>query len=490
MSATTRVLVLYTGGTIGMVPSDPNNPASPLYPAPKERLIQYIPNPLDGIAWEIEGLLDDTGAPVGPLDSSSVGPKHWEWMAQAIDRRYAEYDGFVILHGTDTMAFTGSALSFLLQNLAKPVIVTGSQLPIFKARTDAITNFTSALSIAGYKATGIPCVPEVAICFADVLLRGNRATKVSTSKWQGFDTPNYPHLGHIGEYIQIDTQAILTPPDQTQSPFFAHKKLNPAVMHFSLYPGMQPEQMESVLGLRDIKGYVFRTFGTGNAPEDEDFLKVLAEAVKDGNTIVNNTQCLEGKVEMGLYTASSGLQAAGLISGMDMTAEAALTKMMWLLATEVGEEVAIQMQINQRGEQSENLFDVRYPAQGRKGKPVEVVTMPGRPSGQFRKEHLTRAIVRLTDVCITGAKENDVVKLALFVNLPSADRKTDTNVAQFAGWLEGVYREDGKLILIRDITATVNRVVETGRPVNLTLVPPEGQSLWFSGAYLNLFTRA
>lgn len=491
MPVMTKVLVLYTGGTIGMIPSDPANPASPLRPAPKEELVRFVPNPLNGIEWDIEGLVNDKDEPVGPIDSSNAGPDHWEWMARAIEKRYAAYDGFIVLHGTDTMAYTASALSFLLQNLAKPVVVTGSQLPIFQPRTDAIINFTNALHIAGYKAVDLPCVPEVMICFADRLLRGDRTTKVSTSKWTGFDTPNYPHLGSIGEHIVINTNAIRPEPDRQKTAFFIHKKLDRRVMNFALYPGMSIDQLKSVLELKGVRGYVLRTFGAGNAPENPDFLKVLGDAIKKGKVIINVTQCLEGKVEMGLYAASSGLQAVGVISGMDMTAEAALAKLMWLLATEVEEEIPIQAQINQRGEQSENLFDVRYAGKGYASDPLtEAVTISARPSGQFAKERLVRGVVRFAGVGVTGAAKGEAVPFKLYVNLPSADRDTGEGVPQFAGTLTETYTGDGEMTLIRDITPTLVNVAETGRPINLTLVGPEGKGFWFGGTYLNLFTGA
>ncbi len=261
----TNVLVIYTGGTIGMVHSAPGNLASPLRPGTEAELRAAIriDNPLGGIAWDMKSLTDLAGNPLGALDSSSVGPREWRYMAAKIAENYESYDGFVILHGTDTMAYTASALSFLLENLAKPVIMTGSQLPIADVRTDGILNLINALYIAGHRATGLPCVPEVAICFADVLLRGNRTTKVSTARWQGFDTPNYPHLGRIGESIEIDASALL---DRPAAAFVAHTALKESVTTVTLYPGMSPAVLANMLSV-DAEGFILRSFGTGNAPE-------------------------------------------------------------------------------------------------------------------------------------------------------------------------------------------------------------------------------
>ncbi len=484
---TVKVLVVYTGGTIGMTPADPNNPASPLRPAGKEELADYVPNPAEGIHWDIEGLYDRDGNPVGPVDSSAVGPTHWRYMADLIATRYEDYDGFVVLHGTDTMAYTGSALPFLLQNLGKPVVVTGSQLPVFKARTDAVVNFINALHIAGYKAVNVPLIPEVSIAFGDKLFRGCRTTKVSTTDWQGFESPNYPHLASFGEHILVNRKAVAPPPESGEQ-FFAHKDLDEKVMNFSLYPGMQPEPVKSILGLEDVEGYVLQTFGTGNAPPDEEFVEALGEAVRDKNVVVNVTQCLKGKVEMGLYEASSGLQEAGVISGLDMTAEAALAKLMWLKTQEVDpNEILVQFQVNQRGEQSQNLFDVRYESKSRKNKPVETETLSARPAGQFRKDALERAILRLSGLGLTGTDEGEDVAVGVFVNLIKADQSTETDKPQFAGYLTGQYEGEGT-VLTGDITQTVRRVHEEGRPINLTLVAPEGKKLWLRGAFLSLFT--
>jgi L-asparaginase len=484
---TTKVLVLYTGGTIGMVPSDPDNAASPLRPAPKERLIKYVPNPLDGITWDIEGLVDESDKPVGPLDSSSVGPKEWVYMAKAIEKAYEAYEGFVVLHGTDTMAYTASALSFLLQHLAKPVIITGSQLPIFQARTDAVMNFINALNIAGYRATGLPRVSEVAICFGDVLLRGNRTTKVSTARWQGFDTPNYPHLGKLGEHIVIDKSSLLPLPSDG-SRFFAHDSIKESVVPFSIYPGMNAAILSRMLGL-EVDGFVLRTFGTGNAPESPDFIEALRLAVADGKIVVNTTQCLEGTVEMGLYEASAGLQNAGVITGLDLTPEAALTKLMWLLATEAPDAWVEQMQISQRGEQSSSVFDVRYKNVGDRAQPVDVAKLSQRPSGQFQTDKLTRAMLRLSGVGIDGLGIGDKIEIAIFVNLPNATAETPTTVPQFAGYLSGILEDPEKTVLLKDITTTVAQVHATGRPLNLNLVPPVGKKMWAEGVYLTLFNN-
>jgi L-asparaginase len=477
-----------------MIPSDPENPSSPLRPAPQSELTKFIPNPLEGlnpgnnINWAIQGLIDERGIPIGPLDSSSVGPKHWVYMASAIAHAYESFDGFVILHGTDTMAFAASALSFLLQNLSKPVVITGSQLPIFKPRTDAQMNFINALHIAGYRATGLPKIPEVTICFGERLLRGNRTTKVSTSGWQGFDTPNCRHLGKIGEHIEIDSSVLLASPSES-STFFAHTKMEESVATIPLYPGMDAQVLYRMLDT-DARGVILRSFGAGNAPDNEDFIAAIRKTIERGNIIVNTTQCLEGSVEMGLYEASSGLQSAGVITGLDLTPEAALTKLMWLLATEAPAEVAVQMQINQRGEQSGSVFDVRYGQVGTKTRPQEVAKLSERPSGQFQIRTLKRAMLRLEGVGMEGVENSAEFRLRIFVNMPSADANTSETVPQFAGHLSAIYQGTENTVAVREITPIIARVHETGRPINLNLVAPAGKRFWAQGVYLTMFNEA
>lgn len=328
--AEARVLVIYTGGTIGMVPADPGDHASPLVPAPQERLIAYVANPLDGVHWRIAGLDDGEGGVLPPLDSSDIGPRHWVAIARQIALNYDRYDGFVVLHGTDTMAYSAAAVSFLCENLGKPVVFTGSQLPIFASRSDAPGNFANALAVAGWPATGLPRVPEVTIAFADVLLRGNRATKVSTGAYRGFASPNHAPLGRLGLEIEIDA-ARLRPPPGPAAPFRVHERLQASVMDISLYPGITPLQLDAILNIPDVAGYVLRCFGAGNAPGEPGLLEALGRATAAGRLVVAVKHCPEGAVDMTLYAAGSGLLRHGVLPGADLTPEAALVKLAWLI---------------------------------------------------------------------------------------------------------------------------------------------------------------
>jgi L-asparaginase len=480
-----RVHVLYTGGTIGMVPSDPQNPASPLRPGSKEELQQYLPKELSSlpIDWQVDGLV---GVP--PLDSSDVNADHWLKMASAIEDRYDDFDGFVILHGTDTMAYTTSGLSFLLTNLAKPVVVTGSQLPLAHPRTDAILNFMNALHVAGYKAVGVPLVPEVVLCFGTRLLRGNRARKTSSSDLEAFDSPNYPALGRLGERIEIDTSLLRPPADNAKAPFFAHKTLFTKVMDFALFPGLRAEPLRAVLDSPDIDGFIMRTFGAGNAMSDPLILKLLERACtgqggKGKKTILNITQCNRGMVEMGLYVASSTLLEIGVLSGLDMTPEAALAKMFWILATELGGEQQTQLQINQRGEQSEDLFDVRY---GECLTPVSAHRVSASPPGGFRKSHLNRAVLRISGLELEDKSASEF-RLHVFINLPTATVDTSTEDPHCVAIFEGTDRKPKTQM--SDITAHVQRFAEDGKAITITIVEAGGRSFSYSGLYLAIFAR-
>jgi L-asparaginase len=464
-----KVFVLYTGGTIGMAPDDPNNPASALRPQTEEGLLRWLPPNIGelGIDWSVGRLLDENGDVLEPLDSSDVNSRHWRLMANAIARVYDDYDGFVILHGTDTMAFTTSALSFMLTNLGKPVVVTGSQLPISNPRTDGVTNFVHSLLLAGWKASGQPLIPEVVLCFADAILRGNRARKVSSTSWKGFDSPNMVPIGRIGEHIHIDTDVLLPVPDPEARPFFAQTALTDNVVDLRLFPGLRGDVLDALFAVEGLKGVVLETFGAGNGPTTDEFLDAVGRAVEQrGITVINVTQCPQGKVEAGLYEASSGLLERGVLSGLDMTCEAAVTKLMWLLSNVTPDEVGVQMQIERAGEISESLFDVRY-GDGASADGDGRVVINAAPAGTFSRSDLESAILRLGEINASDQASADV---HVFVNHPTAGPETPVTDPRYACSLPS--RGSG---IGRDITPTIRRVAEEGRDITLTFVGGSGE---------------
>ena len=277
-----------------------------------------------------------------PIDSANMTLSHWQQMGEYIQRNYHQYDGFVVLHGTDTMAYSASALSFMLEHLAKPVIFTGSQLPLFETRSDARENLIKALWIAGnYK------IPEVCIYFNNKLFRGNRATKVDANSFAAFASPNFPILGKVGVDLKIrrDLLREVTSDDlqlQTLKPF------NVSVLR--IFPGMSLEMVRHVLQA-PLQGLILQTFGTGNAPQHPEFLAVLQEAVERGVIILNSSQCTNAKVRMSDYAAGSALLKVGVISGADMTVEAAITKLFYLHSKTLSQiEIKQQMMFDLRGE--------------------------------------------------------------------------------------------------------------------------------------------
>ena len=315
-----KILIIYTGGTIGMI----ENPVThALQPFDFSHLIDNVPK-VKKLAYDIDHIQFDP-----PIDSTNMNPQHWAQIAQAIEDHYDAFDGFVVLHGTDTMAFTASALSFMLENLHKPVIITGSQLAIGEVRTDGEENLITALQVAAATdAQGEPMVQEVAILFENYLWRGNRSTKMSADNFNAFSSNNYPELARIGLDITFERKALYRSP--SRRPLKVRTAMDPHVMFLELHPGMTEETLRHLLSVPHIKGIVLKTYGAGNAPTDASFTRLIREAVERGVVILNVTQCVNGGVHTTLYETGNSLAAAGVVSGHDITSEAAITKLMYL----------------------------------------------------------------------------------------------------------------------------------------------------------------
>ena len=315
-----KILLIYTGGTIGM---NRNPKTGSLEPFDFEHLLYNVPE-LNAFDIEI-----DTFQFQPPIDSSDMSPRHWTDLSHCIADHYDRYDGFVVLHGTDTMAYTASALSYMLENLTKPVIFTGSQLPIGQLRTDGKENLITSIEIAAAKnEAGHSRVPEVGIYFGGHLLRGNRTTKQSAEEFNAFESFNYPHLVEAGVNIVYHHDRILQP--DYSSPMIPHFRLDNNVIIFSLFPGIREDLIRHIIHTPNLKSIIMRTFGSGNAPSSPWLLNALKEGTRAGKVIVNISQCMQGAVEMGRYDCGYHLQEAGVISGRDSTVESAVTKLMFL----------------------------------------------------------------------------------------------------------------------------------------------------------------
>lgn len=314
------VLLIYTGGTIGMI-EDPHTGTLRSYNF--NSLKQYVPE-LERLKFKI-----DTIQFKKPIDSSDMSPKGWQKIVQTIEENYHNYDGFVILHGTDTMAYSASALSFMIENPTKPIILTGSQLPIGKIRTDGKENLITALEIAVDKdAEGKALVPEVCIFFQNLLMRGNRTTKINADNFKAFNSCNYPVLAEAGTYIRYRHDLIAHPDFNKPTTF--HYLLDTDVAVLRIFPGISAETIRALVSIPNLKGLVMETYGAGNAPSEKWFLNVIESGIKRGLVIVNVTQCASGSVEMERYQSGKCLADIGVISGNDITTEAAITKLMHL----------------------------------------------------------------------------------------------------------------------------------------------------------------
>lgn len=407
-----RILIINTGGTICMIHQEKDNPYSPLRPANDwSEISKDFPVlekfPID--YYQLKPL----------IDSSNMCPDVWIKLADIISKNYHKYRGFVILHGTDTMAYTASALSFALKNLGKPVILTGSQKPLQETRSDALQNLITSIEIAGHSMYDIPLIPEVAIFFRDSLIRGNRARKNDATNYFGFSSPNFQPLGEVGAEIKISRNISPLP----KKPFFIEPCFDNNVLILELFPGIKPSFLKNLFtNMTELKGVVLKTYGNGNAPTSDEFIEVIEYLNSKGIIVVNISQCTTGMVKMGLYEASSRLIQAGVISGSDLTPEAAVTKLMYLLGKNISmEEIKQKMMMSLAGEQSISQCNYAFTNDKYSENFSYEITLPKKVSA----DDLVKIDIDIHNICLKDSCQTSAeFKLDVYNSSEDAQSKT------------------------------------------------------------------
>ncbi len=344
MEGRTKILLIYTGGTIGMVK---DYSTGVLKPFNFKKLLKNIPE-LAQLDCTIDSISFDN-----PIDSSNMNIEHWVAITEIIEVNYDSYDGFVVLHGSDTMSYTASAISYMLENLAKPVIFTGSQLPIGDLRTDAKENLITSIQIAALRQNNKPMIQEVGLYFEYKLYRANRTTKINAEHFQAFASLNYPPLAESGVHLKVHQENLFIP--NRLKKLVVHKRMDDGVAILKIFPGMNRSVLKGVLTIPNLKALVLETYGSGNAPTADWLIEDLKNALFGGLHIVNVTQCSGGSVIMGQYETSKQLQQLQVINGKDITTEAAITKLMYLLGNNVSDKLFKTLfETSLRGEVKEN----------------------------------------------------------------------------------------------------------------------------------------
>ena len=343
-----KVFILYTGGTFGMKSMGEQG----LEPSSWQEIIDYLPAIKNQTYFNFFSEINFTFETLEPVvDSSDMNPAIWARIAHRIEDNYELNDGFVIIHGTDTLAYTASALSFIFENLSKPIVLTGAQLPIFHPRTDGIVNLSNAIYIAGYKSFNLPCIPEVSICFNDDLLRGNRAVKSSTNDFEGFSSPNFENLAFMEQNISVKEELLYKPNTKKLN---VKTNFSDKVVNVTIFPGYNVQALQELVSHKIIEGIVLKTFGAGNIPNNTYWQELIKNCEANDVLILATTQCPNGKIEIGQYASSKLLHSSAVIRGNDLTSEAALTKLMWVIGNYSSAERGQILGKNLRGEISDH----------------------------------------------------------------------------------------------------------------------------------------